>query len=204
MPKSDSAEILLASIAPYHCSEGPFYTRGNGRKPNRQGHKRRNRKGKTRRGHPIPEIPAYRFSGNARAQRRSNSRDGTISGRSSSALQSMRNSSARVLHDAQPTGALPQHAALRRVGLAHQDIPLICFRETHTHYYPTLLSFTSYHQPIKAELTSQYHGLPVHTRSILTVGLTSGASSTRNVSYARNSSDFSALSEHSKILEISP
>src|SRR5712664_4847125 len=33
---------------------------------------------------------------------------------------------------------------------------------------------------------------------------TSGASSTRNVSYARNSSDFSALSEHSKIFEISP
>src|SRR6266446_467607 len=33
---------------------------------------------------------------------------------------------------------------------------------------------------------------------------TRGASSTRSVSYARNSSDFSALSEHSKIFEISP
>ena len=32
---------------------------------------------------------------------------------------------------------------------------------------------------------------------------TSGASSTRSVSYARKSSDFNALSEHRKIFEIS-
>jgi hypothetical protein len=120
----------------------------------------------------------------------SNAGDGEIDGSSSSALHSERNSSARERQAAQADRC--SSTARRSAGRARPSRYSTNLLSSAAHCFPLFF------EPNMMVLTS--FGKHRYTRTEL---LTSGASSTRNVSYALNNSDFSALSEHSRTPAIS-
>src|SRR5882724_3987233 len=96
---------------------------------------------------------------------------------------------------------------MHRAKLIHAQLARPTRREMLLHLQP----FAFFQAPVHVSQNLAFHPTATHNFLpslprvyCLARCATSGASSTRSVSYARNSSDFSALSEQSKIFEISP
>src|SRR5713226_5606429 len=160
-------------------------------------HRRRERHSRRRRV-PCPPALLRRLR---RRTRTSNAADGSIIGNSSSNTFTARNSFTRNWHAAH----VPRCFSISRRSPSFRrpsTYPIIFFSippqfMTSFPSWPTSTASSAAPRICsrRALVLLFYICLPLAT---------SGASSTRSVSYARKSSDFSALSEHPKIVEISP